>query len=93
VARAFAEYHAMDLKRADAFLRGQHEITDLEPKVEGDLRILKDRPADDAESETLALAAVLVLTDPIKGSRLKRVDLFFGSATRTGSAVGPALRN
>lgn len=75
--------HAMDLQRADAFLAGQHEVKNLEPNQQLVIRILENRPADDAEAVILA-----GLAEPVKGPRFERVN-FVVAAARTAHAVRP----
>ena len=88
VAAAALLHHAMNLKRADAFLRLQHHVGDFEPSLQRDLRVHEDRP--DQWPEAITLWRTL-LALPAEGL-LELVD-FLIAAARTRHAIGPAQRN
>src|SRR5260370_36681778 len=90
----------MYLQCAHAFLRGQNQISDLEPASQWNLRVLKDCVRDDAESVSAILRAydrlafgigcgLSALADPMKRARLECID-FGVPAARTGHALRPA---
>jgi len=101
----FAEHHAMNLERADAFLRGQHQVSDLEPKVQLDFGVLKDRAGDDREAIAVTLvagnglASLLIetlsaaLAHPIERASLEREDFTVAAARASNFAVRPAHLN
>jgi hypothetical protein len=77
--------HPMDLQGADALFAGEHQVQDFKPDQQLVIRVLEDRPADDAEAIVLA-----VLTEPMKRSRVELVDGGI-AATQALHAVGPAM--
>ena len=79
---------AMYLKGADAFLGLAHQIDNLKPRPKRIIGILKYRLGDDAESITIASTAVFVLTDPMEGLGLERID-FQAFTARAFNAIGP----
>src|SRR6266851_4812614 len=76
--------HPMDLKRADAFLRREHQVQDFEPYQQLVVRVLEDRPADDAKPIVLA-----VFAQPVKRPRVEFVDGGV-AASRAFHAIRPA---
>ena len=81
--------HAMNLKRADALLAGQHQIQNLEPYEQLVVRVLKDGP--DQHGESIGRIAAF-LADPVERARLERIDLFVPAARAT-DALWPAARD
>ena len=80
--------HPMDLQSADTLLALTHQVDDLEPDCQRVVGILENRLSDDAESITIAPAAILVLADPVEGFGLKQIDRGV-LAARTLDAIGP----
>jgi hypothetical protein len=80
---------SVNLKGADSFLGLAHQVDDLEPSLKRVVRVLEDRFCDHAETVAVATAAILVLTNPVKGPRLERID-FLALTARTLHAIGPA---
>jgi hypothetical protein len=90
-ARLLTEHNPVDLQRADALLRGEHEVADLEPEPQPDLGVLEDRAGDDREAVAVPTAALGVLAKPVEGPRLEGVDLLLGPAAGAAHAVRPPL--
>lgn len=83
------EDNPVDLQGADALLAHEHQVSDLEPKFQGYLCILKNGVSDNGEAITIPTAAIVVLAEPVKRSRLESID-FFTVAARTANAARPA---
>jgi hypothetical protein len=79
--------HPMDLKRADAFLAGQHQVQNLEPDQQLVIRVLEDRPADDRESIAILLTNAAL---PVPRLEVKLVNLWIVAARAFNYAIGPA---
>jgi len=86
-ARVLAEDDPMDLKGTDAFFRGQHQVSDLEPSLQGNLGVLKDRFGDDAKPVPVLLADAAL---PVPRLEVELVGLGV-AAPGAGNAVQPAL--
>ncbi len=94
-------HHAMQLKRADALFRDQHQEADLEPRPKRTLGILEDRVCDHGESVTVFLVAydrlasvrivagLAALADPLERARFEFVHVLV-AASRAAHAIGPA---
>src|SRR5205807_10559565 len=54
-------HHSMNLQRGNSLLAGQHEIDDLEPSLERDLRIIEDGFGDDGEATAPRFGTFLAL--------------------------------
>jgi hypothetical protein len=80
----------MDLKGANAFLGLSHQMDDLEPSPKRVVGVLEDRLGDNREAVPVAPAAALVLTNPVEGSGLERVDSSSGTAARAANPAGPS---
>lgn len=77
-------HHALNLKGADTFFAGEHQVGDAKPLPQRLVRILEDRPSD-AREPVAVLGANLAL--PVKtGSQ--RIDLGIAAA-RAFDAFGP----
>src|SRR5262249_28570767 len=91
-ATVIAADHAVNMKRENALLRGQHQVADLEPEGERHLGVLKDRPSGDTEAVAVPLPAVVVLADPMERPGLQCVHLRRSPATWTTHATRPSPR-
>src|SRR5262245_15831090 len=78
----FTEDHAVNLQRGNALLADKHQITDLEPQLQGNLGVLENGSSDNRESVAVASAAIFVLAEPVKRTRLQRIDSLAGIAAR-----------
>src|SRR5207244_176064 len=87
--RLLPEDHPVDLQGADALLRHEHQVADLEPESQRDLRVLKDGPGDDREAIAVPAPALRILAEPVEGPGLECVDLLLGPATGAADAVRP----
>src|SRR6185312_2059834 len=84
-----AEAHvALNLEGADALLRAEHQVDDLEPVAEVNLRVLKDRADEMREAIGITLATLRAL--PAEFHRLKRVNLL-RAAARARNALRPTV--
>ena len=84
--------HAVDLQGADSFLAGQHQVSDLKPKLERDFGVLEDRMRDDREAIAITPATVGGLANPIERASLESVD-FITVTARTADTVRPSHIN
>ncbi len=79
-------HHPMNLKGADAFLAGHHQVNDLEPNDERDVGVLEDRPDEHREAIAFGRARmalpVVRLARQFEGSR--------HATARARHAIGPA---
>lgn len=80
--------HALNLEGADALLAGHHEIDDLEPDHQLDVRVLKHSADKNRKAITIRRA---VLALPVIFAGCKFVDLFVFAA-RAFDALRPAAR-
>ena len=81
--------HAVDLKRADALLAGQHQVQNLEPYEQLVVRVLKN--GSDQHGEPIGRIAAF-LANPIERASFERPDLFI-TATRATDGLRPAARD
>jgi len=88
---AAAADETMDLSRADAFLAGQHQMQNLEPRQKRLLGFLKDGSSLEREAvrRTIIFAALLAL--PMPRTRRTALVQFFVIATRATWTIRPAL--
>ena len=83
-------HHAMNLMRADAFLRVSHDEHDLKPRAQRVFCILENRFRDHAESVAVATTTILALTYPVEWA-MRDVEHLRICASRTlDNAVGPS---
>ncbi len=82
--------HPMNLKGANPFLTGQHQVQNLEPDQQLVIRVLEDGPDRHGEAVGLARLVTAHATSPMKGLELQGVDLGV-VATRTLNAIRPTL--
>ena len=80
-------HHTVDLKRADAFLAGQHEIDDLEPSPQRDIGVLENRSDQDGEPICATLPAVRAF--PMERTRFQLIDALAAAPRATHNAIGP----
>lgn len=78
--------HTVDLERRNALLAGQHEVDDLEPYLETDIRVFEDRA--DQYGETIAGRAALPAL-PMKQAGAQFCNLLVPTTGAT-NAFGPA---
>jgi hypothetical protein len=76
---------AVNLKRRDAFLAGQHDVKNLEPLMQFDIRVFKDRH----DGERKPIYARMILADPMKRLGFQCVH-FRVSALRATHAIRPS---
>jgi hypothetical protein len=79
----------VDLERADSLLALGHQVDHLKPSRERIVGVLKNRLRDNAESVTVAPAAILVLADPVPRLGSEQIN-FLALAAWAFNAVGPA---
>jgi hypothetical protein len=82
-------HHAMDLKRADPLLAGEHEVDDAEPLAKRLIGVLENRPGDVGEA-VIGPRGGTGIAQPVPGHRAVRLDLYVAAAG-TGDAFGPAV--
>jgi hypothetical protein len=78
----------LNLKCAHAFLGIEHLPENFEPSLERVFRILKDRPADDAETVIFA-----ELTEPVERPRVQFIDGGIPAFRALNDAIRPAVLN
>jgi hypothetical protein len=79
----------MDLECADSLLALSHQVDDLKPSREWIVGILENRFRDDAETVSVAPAAILILADPVPRLRGEQINLL-ALAAWAFDAVRPA---
>lgn len=87
VGRFLAKDDPMNLKGRDALFRGQHQISDLEPDIQGHLGILKDGAGQDAEP--IAVLSAAYLADPMPRLEVQFIDAGILAASAL-NAIRPA---
>jgi hypothetical protein len=83
-------HHAMNLAGGNAPFAGQHQINDLEPRFETNIRVLKDGP--DQQREAIAALFDALGALPVEGAVTDRMNIFI-VASRATDAFWPAARD
>ena len=83
--------HPMNLKRADSFLRREHQVQDFKPRAKGHLGFLKNRSGLEGEAVRRAVILAAFLTLPVPRSRGTLVHVIV-LASRAERSSGPAMQ-
>lgn len=83
--------HPMNLKRADAFLAGQHQMQGFKPRAQRHLSFLEDRFSLERKAVGRAIILAAFFTLPVPRTRRALVDLGI-VASRTVRTVRPAAQ-
>src|SRR5947208_11258393 len=84
-----AEDYAVNLQGADSFFADKHQITNLEPKIQRYLCILKNGVSDDRKAVAIASATISILANPVKRPGFQFVYFLASIAARAMNPVGP----